>query len=53
MKKNIQITNQVLIETIQERQCNLEEKDNPIILKDENSSRADPCIFTYIATKTL
>ena len=53
MRKKIQITNQVSIETIQEHQFNLEEKDNPRILKDEFSSIVYPCIFTYFATKTV
>ena len=36
------------MEIIQEPQPNLEEKVNPSILKDQFSSRTDPCIFTSV-----
>ena len=41
------------IEIIKEPQSNLEEKVNPSILKDDFSSRIDPCIFTSIAPVLL
>ena len=37
------------IEIMEGPQSNLEEKDNPKILKDNFSSRKDPSIFTSIA----
>ena len=36
------------IDIMQEPQFNLEEKDNPSILKDDFSSRTDSSIFTSI-----
>ena len=36
-------------EMVQETQFNLEDKDNPSILKEDSSSRIEPFIFTSIA----
>ena len=41
------------IETMQESQSNLQEKDSHNILKDDNSSKADPFIFKPIAPELL
>ena len=41
------------IEIMKEPQSNLEEKVNPIILKDDFSSRTDPSIFTSITPVLL
>ena len=41
------------IQIMQEPHPNLEEKDNPSILKDGVSSRTDPSIFTSIALVLL
>ena len=41
------------IETLQEPQSNLEEKDNPSILKDDLFSRINPSIFASIAPVLL
>ena len=39
----------LVIEMVQETQFNLEDKDNPNILKEDSFSRIEPFIFTSIA----
>ena len=53
IKTPIFVETAAAIEIMLEPQSNLEEKDNPNILKDDFSTRNDPSIFTSIAPVLL